>query len=200
MPYGTGSCTYCAYIANVAFFFLQLFNFFYNLHEKNYTPLPQKSKNSIFFKIHPTYSKKKVHAFTTKKITRLDGFFVHDLHFSRFFRGVSPWGLSPRFILIALGCCVVCGVSSGLCGGKWPPIGRQKVSRLGLPGGTEECQGGFGQYLAAFLGRFFWVIIMVCIPSFSFLLSPAGRVVGCLVLFVEVSRRRKEGKRSQSGG
>ena len=41
--------------------FFQSFNFFYNLHH-----LPQK----------------KLHALTAKKITRLDDFFVHDLHFS----------------------------------------------------------------------------------------------------------------------
>ena len=55
--------------------FFQFFNFFYNLHDlpqkKNYTLLPQK---------------KKLHAFCKKKITRLDGFFVHDLHFSPFRR------------------------------------------------------------------------------------------------------------------
>ena len=75
--------------------FFQFFNFCYNLHdlpqEKNYTPLPQK-KIQFFFIIHTTYRKKKLHAFTAKKnythlpqkkITRLDNFFVHDLHFSR---------------------------------------------------------------------------------------------------------------------
>ena len=60
MPYGTGSCTYCACIAKVAF----LSNF------------------QFFFIICTTYCKKKLPAFTAKKNTRLDDFFVHDLHFS----------------------------------------------------------------------------------------------------------------------
>ena len=36
-----------------------------------------------FFIIHTTYRKKKLHAFTAKRITRLDNFFVHDLHFHK---------------------------------------------------------------------------------------------------------------------
>ena len=62
VPYGTGSCTYCACIAKVAF--LSIFQFFfYNLHD-----LPQKKlhaltakikKFNFFFIIHTTYRKKK---------------------------------------------------------------------------------------------------------------------------------------------
>ena len=61
--------------------FFQFFNFFYNLHD-----LPQKEKIQFFFIIHTTYSKNKkiTRIYSQKnKITRLDGFFVHDLHFSR---------------------------------------------------------------------------------------------------------------------
>ena len=68
VPYGTGNCT-----------------FFYNLHDlpqkKNYMHLPKKT-NSIFFLIYTTCCKKKLHTFTAKKITRLDDFFIHELHFS----------------------------------------------------------------------------------------------------------------------
>ena len=56
---------------------------------------------SIFFMIHTTYSKKKLHAFTTKKITRLDGFFVHDLHFSPHALPYSPFP-SPLFLCTTL--------------------------------------------------------------------------------------------------
>ena len=68
--------------------FLQFFNFLHNLHDlpqkKNYTPLPQKYTNSFFFIIHTTYRKKKNYThLPQKKITRLDDFFVHDLHFSQ---------------------------------------------------------------------------------------------------------------------
>ena len=37
---------------------------------------------SIFFIIYTIYRKKKLHAFTAKKITRLDDLFLHVLHFS----------------------------------------------------------------------------------------------------------------------
>ena len=39
---------------------------------------------SIFLRrIYTTYRKKKLHAFTAKKILRLDVFFVHELHLSQ---------------------------------------------------------------------------------------------------------------------
>ena len=68
--------------------FFQFFNFFYNLHDlpqkKNYTTYRKNKKIQFFFIIHTTYSKKKnyTHSQQKKKITRLYGFFVHDLHFS----------------------------------------------------------------------------------------------------------------------
>ena len=56
------------------------FNFsilFFNLHdlpqEKNYTHLPQKKFNFFY----------NLHNLPQEKITRLDDFFVHELHFSR---------------------------------------------------------------------------------------------------------------------
>ena len=59
---------------------------------------------SIFF-IYMTYSTKKLHAFTAKKVTRLEDYFVHILHFSRLALG----------LLRSFSCCVVwCGVVS--CG------------------------------------------------------------------------------------
>ena len=68
--------------------FFQFFNFFYNLHDLPQIKItrPYRKKKFIFFIIYTTYRKKKLHAFTAKKITRLDDFFVHDLHF-------SPWNL-----------------------------------------------------------------------------------------------------------
>ena len=65
--------------------FFQFFNFFYNLRnlpQKNITRPYRKKKFNFFFIIQPTYRKKKIHAFTAKKITRLDKFLVHELHFS----------------------------------------------------------------------------------------------------------------------
>ena len=74
--------------------FFQFFNFFYNLHDlpqKKKITLPYRKSKKIqfFFIIHTTYSKKKNYThLQQKKITRLDGFFVHDLHFSlSFLRG-----------------------------------------------------------------------------------------------------------------
>ena len=70
VPYGTGSCTYCACIAKVAF--LSIFQFFYNLHD-----LPQKKKlhaftakkgNSIFFIIYTSYHKKKLPIYCKKNL------------------------------------------------------------------------------------------------------------------------------------
>ena len=72
--------------------FFQFFNFFHNLHDlqqkKKLHDLPQKLENSIFFyNSHDLQQAKKnyTHLQQKKKITRLYGFFVHDLHFSRKF-------------------------------------------------------------------------------------------------------------------
>ena len=65
--------------------FFQFFNFFHNLHDvpqKKLHSFTAKIKNSIFFIIHTTYSKKKITRIYSKKITRRDSVFVHDLHFS----------------------------------------------------------------------------------------------------------------------
>ena len=84
MPYGTGSRTYCACIAKVAF--LSIFQFFLQFTrltaKKNYTPLPQKKIIQFFFIIYTTYRKKKITRIYRKKKLH-DDFFVHDLHFSR---------------------------------------------------------------------------------------------------------------------
>ena len=72
MPYGTGSFSYCAWMANVAFFF-QFFNFFYNLHDlpqEKITRPYRKKNNSIFF-----YS---FHNLTQKKVTHLLKKKLHD--------------------------------------------------------------------------------------------------------------------------
>ena len=76
MPYGTGSCRYCACIAKVAF--LSIFNVFYNLHglpQKRITcPYRKKKNDSICFTIYTSYRKQKLQACTAKKNTPLDNF------------------------------------------------------------------------------------------------------------------------------
>ena len=67
--------------------FFQFFNFFLyftRLTAKKITRPYRKKKFNFFFIIYTTYRKKKLHAFSAKKITLLDNsFFVHDLHFSQ---------------------------------------------------------------------------------------------------------------------
>ena len=70
MPYGTGSCTYCACIAKVAF--LSIFNFFiiyttYRKNKKITLPYRKNKKIQFFFIIHMTYSKKKITRIYSKK-------------------------------------------------------------------------------------------------------------------------------------
>ena len=68
--------------------------FFYNLHDlqqkkKNYTTYSKKKNSIFFYNSHDLQQKKKITRIYSikKKITRLYGFFVHDLHFSQTQRG-----------------------------------------------------------------------------------------------------------------
>ena len=73
--------TYCKSCISFNFQFFFIINTTYRQKRKKYTHSPQK-KNQILFNNLYDFPQKKLHAFTAKKITRLDNFFVHDLHFS----------------------------------------------------------------------------------------------------------------------
>ena len=85
MPYGTGKCTYCSCIAKVAF--LSIFPFFFIIYttyrkKKLHSFAAELRKFNFFCNSHDS-QQKKITLIYRKKITPLDGFFVHDLHFSR---------------------------------------------------------------------------------------------------------------------
>ena len=70
VPYGTGSCTYCACIAKVAF--ISIFQFFfiiYTTYRKKIITRPYRKnkKSQFFFIIYTTYFKEKLHACNRKK-------------------------------------------------------------------------------------------------------------------------------------
>ena len=68
--------------------FFQFRKFFF---KNNLRDLPQKTIQ-FFVIIHMTYRKKNCTHLPQKKITRLDNFFVHDLHFSLMPPKASPKG------------------------------------------------------------------------------------------------------------
>ena len=78
MPYASGICTHCACIAKVAllsiFAIFQFFLIIYTTYGKAKNTLVYRKKKTIFFIIYMTCRKKKLHAFTAKKVTRLDIF------------------------------------------------------------------------------------------------------------------------------
>ena len=65
--------------------FFQFFNFFGIIYttycKKKITRVDRKKKSILFYNLYDL-PQKKLQAFTAKKITRLDDFFVHELHFS----------------------------------------------------------------------------------------------------------------------
>ena len=67
----------------ISFNFSIFFIIYTSYSKKKLHDLPQKLKNSIFFyNSHDLQQKKNYTHLQQKKITRLYGFFVHDLHFS----------------------------------------------------------------------------------------------------------------------
>ena len=108
VPYGTGSCTYCACIANVAF--LSMFHFYFivstTYRKKKITRPYHKNENlQIFFIIHTTYRQKKItRIYRKKKITRLDDFLCTRLTFFTIlcYIGRVPTNFSPHRVLGAL--------------------------------------------------------------------------------------------------
>ena len=94
------------------------FSFFFKIcttYRKRKITLPYRKNKKIqfFFVIHTTYSKKKYTHLQQKKITRLDGFFVHDLHFSLY---SIATGDVPHFTNARACVCIPCDwrISMGL--------------------------------------------------------------------------------------
>ena len=92
--YTEPAIVHCAHVLQKLHFF-QFFNFFHNLHdlpqkEKMITCIYRKKNNSFFFNNFHGLPQKKITRMYRKKITRVDNFFVHELHFSR----GGDWALS----------------------------------------------------------------------------------------------------------
>ena len=142
--------------------FFQFFNFFYNLHDlqqkKILHDLPQKLKNSIFFyNSHDLQQKKKLHAFTAKKkITRLYGFFVHDLHFSRLY------GAGMDIILAPLGGSGSAGGGGGLIFCDWSQKTERAIVGKCKPGKYHDqirCLHGGMSCVPAGTANLLWLLV-----------------------------------------
>ena len=85
VPYGTGSCTYCACICKgcTSFNFSILVMIYMIYRKKKQLHALTAKRKFNFFILLTQFTAKKLDAFTAKNIAQLDDFFVHDLHFSR---------------------------------------------------------------------------------------------------------------------
>ena len=96
----------------ISFNFSIFFMIYTKYRKKNYTPLPQKKIQFFFYNLHDLPQKKNYTYLPQKKITRLDDFFVHDLHFIHLCQ-VHSFRISPSDFLC--GKCGARNIQSGRC-------------------------------------------------------------------------------------